>query len=211
MTARDGSAPNAARRRADRLDRLVIAGRSLMQERGNTEFSVPDIVRRARTSLRAFYEFFSSKDELLLLVFAQAIAETAAGLHEAIERYADPVDQLQAYVHQLFSGTFADDHPEIPAMIGLHLHLATANPSALAEVLAPQSDILIGILQRGIAEGSFRSDMDVRSMAMMVSQTLIAVVHTQALGTYLLHGPVTVEEVWSYCFGGVASRGSTAS
>src|SRR5205823_601433 len=84
----------AQARREDRFRRLVAAGRFLMQQTASTEFSVPDVAARARTSLRAFYEFFANKDELLIVVFEQAIQATAVGLREAVAACADPVAEL---------------------------------------------------------------------------------------------------------------------
>ena len=200
----DRSVEGARSRAADRYDRLVAAGRSLMQDHGSTEFAVPEVARRARTSLRAFYELFANKDELLLAVFDQAIRETADRLRAAIAGHDDPVDQLGAYVRTLFSGTFDDDHPEIPAMVGLHLRLAAEDPSALATVLAPQTELLVDVLQRGAIARRFRRDIDVGALAVIVSQTLIATVHTKALGAHLVGTEVDVEAVWAFCLAGVS-------
>jgi AcrR family transcriptional regulator len=200
----DRSVEGARSRAADRYDRLVAAGRSLMQDHGSTDFAVPEVARRARTSLRAFYELFANKDELLLAVFDQAIRETAARLRAAIADHDDPVDQLGAYVRTLFAGTFDDDHPEIPAMVGLHLRLAADDPSGLAAVLAPQTELLVEVLQRGVTAGRFRRDIDVGALAVIVSQALIATVHTKALGAHLVGTEVDVEAVWAFCLAGVS-------
>jgi AcrR family transcriptional regulator len=200
----DRSVEGARHRAADRYDRLVAAGRSLMQDHGSTDFAVPEVARRARTSLRAFYELFANKDELLLAVFEQAIRETAARLRDGIAAHDDPVDQLGAYVRTLFAGTFDDDHPEIPAMVGLHLRLAAEDPSGLAAVLAPQNELLVDVLRRGVAAGRFRGDIEVGALAVIVSQTLIASVHTKALGAHLVGTEVDVEAVWAFCLAGVS-------
>jgi AcrR family transcriptional regulator len=195
---------DGARARAtDRFERLVGAGRSLMRDVGSTEFSVPDVARRARTSLRAFYEFFENKDQLLLAVFANAIDETAVSLREAMNQSTAPVDQLRAYVDTLYHGTFDESHPEIPAMIGLHMQLAAEHPLELATILASRNDLLIDVLRRGVKDGSFRGDLNVSVLAMMVSQTLIATVHTMALGSHLVGRRVTAEELWGFCLAGV--------
>lgn len=189
-------------RRNDRFERLVAAGRALMREHG-TQFTVPDVARTARTSLRAFYECFSNKDELLFVVFQRAIEEAAEGLTAAIDAHDDPRDQLQAYVQQLFRNTFADEHPEMAPMIELHLQLATENPAGLAHILQPQNDVLVDVLRRGVEMGVFRDDIAVESLALLVSQTLITAVHSRALGSHLMSGQTTVDDVWSYCLGAV--------
>src|SRR5438132_1551075 len=138
-------------RSADRLERLVAAGRALMQERG-TDFAMQAVAERARTSLRSLYEHFANKDEFLLAVFEYAIRDSAALLRADVETQAGrPMEQLRAYVEHIFHATFADSHPETSSLIRLHLHLAHANPEALARILAPQNDVLIELLQAGVA------------------------------------------------------------
>jgi AcrR family transcriptional regulator len=206
-SARAAMERSAQARREDRFRRLVAAGRLLMQQTASTDFSVPDVAAEARTSLRAFYEFFANKDALLIVVFEQAIQETAVGLREAVAAGTDPAAQLEAYVRRLFGETFDEDHPEMRAMIGLHLRLAVENPAALAQVLAPQDEVLLDILRRGVAARVFRTDIDVAALAMVVSQTLIAVLHTKALAAEVNAAHVTVDEVWRFCHGAVRTVG----
>jgi AcrR family transcriptional regulator len=186
-------------RRAERRARLVVAGRSLMRERGSTEFTVPEIVARARTSLRAYYENFDKKDDLLLAVFAEAILETSAGLERATAAVDDPLARLEAYVRQLFGGTFDDHHPETSAMIALHLRLATEQPVALAEAFAPQMRVLTAIMRDGGEAGVFRRDTPPEVLAMLVSQLLVSVVHSLALGRALMARSASVDDVVQFC------------
>ena len=200
----------AQARRAERLQRLVAAGRALMQETSGTDFSVPEVVTRAHTSLRAFYEHFAHKDDLLVAVFAEALEEAVAAMRTAIGAHTDPVRQLEAYVRQLFGGTFDDHHPETRPLVALHLRLAIEDPVALARVLAPQNDLLVEVLRRGAAGGAFRTDVDAASLALVVSQALIAILHTQALAAQVGAPQVGVDEVWSFCLGGVRAQAAGA-
>lgn len=199
------------RRALERRDRLVHAGRELMRDTSSTDFALQDVAERARTSLRAFYEHFTSKDDLLLAVFSEAIRESAQPLSEALASSDDPVVQLGAYVDLLFRATFDDVHPETPAMIGLHLHLARTNPEALAAILAPQNEILVAILSRGVASGAFRNDLDVGPLAMLVSQVIISTLHTNALSPHLVGVRVGPEELRRFCVAGVIAHRSKES
>jgi AcrR family transcriptional regulator len=195
---------DAARMRArERRGRIVAAGRSLMQDSAGVDFTMQAVAERARTSLRAVYEHFSNKDDFLLAVFEHAIVESAEPLRDAVAEHDTPVDQLRAYVERLFHATFDDEHPEVHAMIGLHLRLAHENPAALATILTPQNDILLDILRDGVADGSFRNDIEIGSLAMMVSQTIIAVLHTNALGRHLVGSKLRPDVVWRFCLSAV--------
>jgi AcrR family transcriptional regulator len=172
---------------SDPSRRLLGAGRELMQERRSTDFTMQDVAERARTSLRTLYEHFGNRDDFVLAVFEDAIAEAAGPLRDAVTQAgADGAPaQLRAYVEHLFEATFTDEHPEMPALITLHMDLARTNPSALARVLAPQQAILVELVVCGVAAGTFRADVEPGALAMLVSLTLIGTLHTNALGSHL--------------------------
>ena len=186
-------------RRSERRTRLIQAGRTLMRVTGATEFTVPQVVAEARTSLRAFYENFANKEDLLLAVFAEAVLETTDGLRDATASVRSPEDRLDHYIRQLFNGTFDAEHPETVPMIALHLRLATEQPAALAEAFAPQLDLLTSILADGARRNMFRRDTRPDVLAMLVSQLLVSVVHTEALTRELAVPAVSVDDIVQFC------------
>jgi AcrR family transcriptional regulator len=46
--------------------------RAIITEKGNTDFTVQEVVDRSRQSLRSFYQHFDGKHELLLALFEDA-------------------------------------------------------------------------------------------------------------------------------------------
>ncbi len=57
---------------------LLAAGRELLAERGLHEISVDDLARGAGLSRSAFYFYFASKEQLLLTLMEQVVAEQVA-------------------------------------------------------------------------------------------------------------------------------------
>src|ERR1700742_4782646 len=57
--------------------RFIKTAVEILRETGRTDFTVQEVVARSKTSLRAFYQHFSSKDELLLALFDRTIAQSA--------------------------------------------------------------------------------------------------------------------------------------
>src|SRR6202046_220827 len=55
-------------RAQERTDRFVGAAMELMAERGSIDFTVQDVVDRSKMSIRTFYNFFASKDDVLVAV-----------------------------------------------------------------------------------------------------------------------------------------------
>ena len=62
---------------ATRADRFIKTAVAILGETGRTDFTVQEVVARSKTSLRAFYQHFNGKDELLLALFDRTIAQSA--------------------------------------------------------------------------------------------------------------------------------------
>lgn len=78
-----------------RADRFIKTAVEILGETGRTDFTVQEVVARSKTSLRAFYQHFASKDELLLALFERTIlpARPSMGVHDepgSIRLFLDP-------------------------------------------------------------------------------------------------------------------------
>ena len=70
-----------------RANRFMRSALGILGETGRTDFTVLEVVERSKTSLRAFYQHFATKDELLLALVERIMtdaserwrAETAGG------------------------------------------------------------------------------------------------------------------------------------
>src|ERR1700677_3569381 len=57
--------------------RFIKTAVEILRETGRTDFTVQEVVARSKTSLRAFYQHFSSKDELLIALLERTMAQSA--------------------------------------------------------------------------------------------------------------------------------------
>src|ERR1700684_2252219 len=57
--------------------RFIKTAVEILGETGRTDFTVQEVVARSKTSLRAFYQHFSSKDELLVALLERTMAQSA--------------------------------------------------------------------------------------------------------------------------------------
>src|SRR5215470_19034266 len=82
-----------------RSDRFVAAATRLLQDKGNTDFTVQDVVDRSKMSIRTFYKYFASKEDLLLAVCETVVArEAVPRLRKRVGKFRDPLLRLKAYV-----------------------------------------------------------------------------------------------------------------
>src|SRR5215203_5938980 len=59
-----------------RANRFMRSALSILGETGRTDFTVLEVVERSKTSLRSFYQHFSTKDELLLALIDKIMSES---------------------------------------------------------------------------------------------------------------------------------------
>ena len=70
---------SATQRSIDRGTSLVQAAARLLERTNGDRFTVQDVADEAGQSLRTLYQYFESKDDLLLAVFEEAMRTYAAG------------------------------------------------------------------------------------------------------------------------------------
>jgi AcrR family transcriptional regulator len=121
-------------RSQETLYRLLDAAEALIDEKGLADVSVPDIVRRAASSVGGFYARFRDKDELLRALeerFFQEMAERLAAL-TAPERWAG------ASIRQIVSACVAElvtTSRERRALISAFVSRAARDPRFLEDGL----------------------------------------------------------------------------
>jgi AcrR family transcriptional regulator len=195
---------DAARDKAEaRAHRFMKSALAILGETGRTDFTVLEVVERSKTSLRAFYQHFATKDELLLALIDQIMAESTqkwreetaglgstAALRVLIDRISAPaVSSTQDSINRGL--TFYNDH------------LAETLPREYARVLAPLHHLIRDILNRGIAEGVFRADLDVDTTAAMLMQTVLGALRLRRLGTELNDVPIDGGHIYEFCVRGL--------
>jgi AcrR family transcriptional regulator len=190
-------------RAIDKSSDYLRVGMELFKEQG-AHFAVDDIARRSRTSLRSFYKYFASKDELLLALFEEVMTHAAVMMREAVDAAPpDPLLRLQAFVHQLcltISGAEAQR-----ALVVHHFHLAETAPEEFARVLTPMLEVLTELVEDGVQQGVLREDLAPRTLASILLQTAVAFVHIGVLGASL-SPPATSDDLWMFCVSGITRR-----
>ena len=93
---------SAADRRADRRRRLLDAALDVIGTRGYAAATIPEVCARAGVTARHLYEEFGGREELLLALYGQVVAEHLTVMVEALRSEAD---DLEATVRQTVDAT----------------------------------------------------------------------------------------------------------
>jgi AcrR family transcriptional regulator len=153
-------------------------------------------------SIRTFYNFFQSKDDLLVAVHETTLArEVAPRLRRRCEKERDPILRVKAYIDGIY-GLTADPSPAFRALTTYRNRLAETRPEDLEQAFKPLVDLIEELLIDVQATGKLRTELTTRSAAILVQQTVLAAVHARILAP---EGGETVSaaDLWSFCASGI--------
>jgi AcrR family transcriptional regulator len=174
----------SARARAHaRSHRFVAAATQVLREEGTTDFTVQDIVDRSRMSIRTFYKYFASKDDLLVAVYETVVArEVVPRLREQIDKFSDPMRRLRAYVDTLCELT-EEAQPVHRTLTIYQNRLAESRPADLARAMKPQFDLLVGLIRDVARTRPLGGDLTVEIAARLMDYTVQSAIHGRVLGS----------------------------
>ena len=196
---------SAARTRAEqRVQGLLDAAFALIDDRGTTQFTIQEVVDRSKQSLRGFYQYFDSKDELLFALLEESIRESLKDLHAAMESESEPLARLRAFTIRLHEwcdpGTRRKRgaHNRLP-ISEFSLQLALKDPERLTAAMAPVSRMLIDALK---AAADSLQVTDTQRAAVLIQQT---VMYGWLMNRFVPNprARVTAEDAWEFCLRGL--------
>lgn len=182
-----------------RGDRFIKTAVEILGETGRTDFTVQEVVARSKTSLRAFYQHFGSKDELLLALFDRTIAHSAQ-TWRAETNGLDSTAALKLLIDRISQQAESSTQDSLNRALSLYnQHLAETRPREYARVLSPLHQLIRDIVGQGITEGVFNPGLDVGAAAAIVMQTMMGAQRLHWLGTELISTPIDSGQVYDFC------------
>src|SRR3982074_2274159 len=141
--------------------RFMRSALAILGETGRTDFTVLEVVERSKTSLRSFYQHFSTKDELLLALIDKIMSESTRQWREGTAGLP-PVAALRMLIDRICTPAESTTQDKVNRGLTYYNdHLAEALPREYARVLSPLHELIKDIINRGITEGTFRRDLDI--------------------------------------------------
>lgn len=205
--------PKPSGRVPDALDaeprerRFMKSALAILGETGRTDFTVLEVVERSKTSLRSFYQHFSTKDELLLALIDKIMSESTRRWRE--DTTGLPPDKaLRVLIDRICTPAESTTQDKVNRGLTYYNdHLAETLPREYARVLSPLHELIKDIINRGIAEGSFRTEIDVDATAALIMQSALGAMRLQVLGAELNGVPINADHIFQFCVGGLIGPG----
>ncbi|WP_431278537.1 TetR/AcrR family transcriptional regulator [Leifsonia poae] len=149
---------------AENREAILVAAAAALNE--DIDASLETIAARAGLSRRAIYGHFATRDDLLVDVFTRGAARVASLL--------EPVAHPDARVEiALFGATLWSEVEHV--RVNAQLAVRGPHRARVAEALEPARRRLRQTVERGVAEGALRSDIDVDTVSRLIENAAIAV------------------------------------
>lgn len=202
--AKATSSPAGAVEPESRTTRFMKSALAILAETGRTDFTVLEVVERSKTSLRSFYQHFSTKDELLLALIDTIMTESTKHWRAETAGLDGPT-ALRKLIDRITAPAPSSKQDSINRGLTYYNdHLAETLPSEYARVLSPLHQLIQDIVNRGIAEGAFRDGLDVATSSALILQAVLGAMRLRSLGVELNGVPIEGDHIYDFCVRGLA-------
>jgi AcrR family transcriptional regulator len=200
----DRSLDDAKRRSIDRGARLIRAAAKVLDRTHGESLTVQEVADEAGQSLRTLYQYFSSKDDLLLAVYEEAMRTYARLITAAVKSLQDPLERLAG-------GIMAS--ARMPAMHGsgvdrglshLRLQLSQARPALVASAQEPVTTFFRGLIAEADAAGQL-TGVDIDKATYFVCSLRNSYNTSITLGNDLGLELPNVVDLSLFCLGGLGA------
>jgi AcrR family transcriptional regulator len=186
-----------------RAGRFMRSALSILGETGRTDFTVLEVVERSKTSLRSFYQHFSTKDELLLALVDRIMTESTLRWRAETETL-DAIAALSLLIGRISAPAESTTQDSINRGLTFYNdHLAETMPREYARVLGPVHGLIRDIITRGIAEGVFDANLDVDPTATLIMQSALGAMRLRVLGAEV---PLEGGHILQFCLNAIQRR-----
>lgn len=171
----------ATERSVDRGARLIKAAGIVLERAGGGDITVQDVADEAGQSLRTLYQYFESKDDLLLALFEESMRAYAGLIEGAIAELDDPGDRLAG---AMLAAQRIPDLSQSGVNIGLarlRLRLADTRPELVGRAQAAMVAVVTRLVEAAAEAGSIVID-DAEAATFLLLSTNAAVITADRVG-----------------------------
>lgn len=170
-----------AARAGDKRERILEAAVRVFAGKSFYTATVAEIAREAGVADGTIYLYFKSKDDLLICLFEERMAELNVRMRAEVDAQRGALRKLAAFVHLHLD--MVRSRPELAEVLTVELRQsAKLMKEYEARAFGEYLDILAAILEEGKREGSIRADVDVKAVRRAIFGALDEVALSWLLG-----------------------------
>lgn len=143
----------------EKRDKILLAALKIFSRKGFYKSKVSEIADEAGVADGTIYLYFKNKDDLLICIFEEKIAELIARLREKLVEVKTPEEKIWVFVENHLK--LLEGNRDLAEMIQIELRQSNKFMKEYIPVqFLEYLDILSGIISEGIAAGVFREDIN---------------------------------------------------
>jgi len=193
---------STARARAlARSSRFLATALELVEESGRADFTIQTLIDRSNLSLRAFYQHFAGKEELLLALYENVTSQFTEGIRQEVAAAVGPMAQLEAFCRGFLSRAESSQTLGGRVMTIYNLSLEIERPADFAKIWDPQQKLLTKILTACSRAGLVRKDLTPTQLATLLNSTLTALAQIGVFHLGVKGAEMTEDQLWAWCRG----------
>ncbi|MDG4669218.1 TetR/AcrR family transcriptional regulator [Mycobacterium sp. 236(2023)] len=191
---------STARARAlARSSRFLATALELVEESGRADFTIQTLIDRSNLSLRAFYQHFAGKDELLLALYENVTSQFTESIRQEVAAADGPLEQLEAFCRGFLSRAESSEAVGGRVMTIYNLSLEIERPEDFAKIWEPHQKLLTKILTACSRAGLVRKDLSPAQMTTLLNSTLTALAQIGVFQLGIKGANLNEEQLWAWC------------
>ncbi len=190
----------------DKPQQIIDAAVRVFARTGYYNSRVSDIAREAGIAAGTIYLYFKTKDEILVTLFRQKMAQWVGYLRGEIAGEPDAISKIRRLVVLHF--TVLERNPDLAEVVQVELRQGQKFfRGASAQEVSAYFELIGSVLDEGIAAGVFRHDLPVKIATKMLFGAMDQVATSWVLGKRGYRLADSAEEVATIFLKGVVRDG----
>ena len=151
----------------DKPQQIIEAAVRVFARKGYYNSRVSDIAREAGIAAGTIYLYFKTKDDILVTLFRDKMAEFVDSLRKAIAGEGDAARKVRTLVRLHFS--LLEEDPDLAEVVQVELRQGQKFfRGASGQEIGAYFALIGSVLEEGMAEGRFRSSLSVKVATKML-------------------------------------------
>jgi len=198
--------PKWRRRKDARPGEITAAAFAVFAEKGFASAKLDEIAARAGLSKGALYLYFETKEDILITVFREKMAEWVASLRREVAAERDPLAKVRKIVALHFR--VLEDNPELAEVLQVELRQGQKFfRGASAHEVSAYFGVINDVLEEGAASGQIRRDLPVKIATKMLFGAMDQLATSWVLGKRAYRLTDAAEPVATIFLQGVCAHG----
>ncbi|WP_029111603.1 TetR/AcrR family transcriptional regulator [Mycobacterium sp. URHD0025] len=191
---------STARARAlARSSRFLATALELVEESGRADFTIQALIDRSNLSLRAFYQHFAGKEELLLALYENVTSQFTESIRQEVAAADGPMDQLEAFCRGFLSRAESSEKVGGRVMTIYNLSLEIERPADFAKIWEPHHRLLTKIVTSCSRAGLVRKDLTPAQLTTLLNSTLTALAQIGVFQVGVKAVALSEDQLWAWC------------